>query len=430
MSNDDELKTEYKNSESCPQTRKDLQNAKQYVQGWTQGDNQPSWYGKCKQGYTPDKKHETWRSGWGGLGTKHHKWKTTCVANNDTSDAIDSEYSPKTEDEQVKCCGRSIDEAGKKESQKACNPFCPYGNKCHLLMKKYCVSGDNTFDELGDSSNGTGNFFSKECQSWINLEKNTDYKEDAMRLLCKKGENWKTSACQTWCTTHSEECQDHILKECAKPENWDDQKCINWCNEDCDGGACPNLKRCHEAYVEKPENCGTAKEPGDKIEDKNCACYTPLSERKPVFKNTGVILRDKTSCIDETCKGYMAIKCTGDIINCVQNLGTKGGVAENLKQTMNCLGGDPSAEVPEVDDDDSSDDDEEDDSSDEDESSDEDDESEEGKKKEETADAVQKADTASQLTSSDDFTQFLEKNKILLIAGFAMLLLLILIIKK
>jgi hypothetical protein len=220
------------------------------------------------------------------------------------------------------------------------------------------------------------------------------------------------------------------LKECAKPENWDDQKCINWCNEDCDGGACPNLKRCHEAYVEKPENCGTAKEPGDKIEDKNCACYTPLSERKPVFKNTGVILRDKTSCIDETCKGYMAIKCTGDIINCVQNLGTKGGVAENLKQTMNCLGGDPSAEVPEVDDDDSSDDDEEDDSSDEDESSDEDDESEEGKKKEETADAVQKADTASQLTSSDDFTQFLEKNKILLIAGFAMLLLLILIIKK
>ena len=340
----------------------------QRTSGWaSDSSDDPGWYHTgCSKGWTHTRGRDDKDAGFGGWATDHQWWKT-CTANDDHDDSFDTNYGPYTIKQKTDCC--AIDRSGlsnsqDKETQQKCNPYGPKGQQCHQLMKTWCTGGSNTFNKTGDS--GTGNFFSQSCQQWMNMSGNEKYLEDAKKQMCSKTENLFTTSCKTWCDLNPENkaiCKIKIQEECSKPEMWDTQECLDWCNKDCFGGDCPNLELCKE-FVEKPENCGTMTNPGAKYRTAACACYNPLEERgisKYNDENMHAIVSNKTSCIDDTCKGYMSMQCNGDIMNCVQSIKTNNGVNKNFTQTQKCLQGEDyvEPEEPEPEDDgESSDDDE------------------------------------------------------------------------
>jgi len=331
---DNALDTVLSPSESCTVQSGTLQGKPEQIK--ESNDYRPtSNWGKCPKGYKNNSSTKNWYSGMFNQ-TKHtlHKYQCDLI---DDDPHWKEEYAPKLVSDQIECCGRSNEELADIESQRKCAPFCPLGAKCGKLMKNHCVCGTNTFNETGetDTTGGTGNFFSKDCVSW--MKKYPDAKDEAMEKLCKQNNgNWKSLACKNWCAENPEKCKSKMVTECSKPENWGLKECVDWCNEDCESGNCPNLVSC-KVFVEKAENCGTKAAPGDKKDDPACACYKPLSERGiPKFSNANPILDEQTSCVDGTCRGYMSHKCTGNIIACTQNYSQKHGVAEDIEQNMDC----------------------------------------------------------------------------------------------
>lgn len=367
----------------------------------------------------------------------------------------------------VECCGAGNDKGTTNSSR--CDPFCPEGKHCASLMKDYCLSGSNTFNDTGKLNGtdaGEGRFFEQSCVTF--MRENPQIQSKVIGKICAKGDNWKSSACKTFCNdaNNKEACTMIMKNKCSKPEQWGVPECTAWCNAGCETGNCTNRAEC-VPFVESPENCGTAQSPGEKADTDACACYKKLSKSGiPEYENAGPALDAMTSCINTACKGYMDRACSGNIVNCVQNFAQSHGVSENNEQNLNCNGdsemmkearelAEANAEshgngveidISPVEDDDITDDEDEELAVDDDDSDDEVDASNKNKtENQETTDTTDAADTtdttdAADTTnakaqtqvatqSSDDVTQFIEKNKTLLITGFAMFVLLLLILK-
>lgn len=252
-------------------------------------------------------------------------------------EAINIEY-------KVKCCGIGLGKGSETGTVQRCAPFCPEGKDCAKLMKDYCVSGSNKFNDSGrfiGTDAGKGRFFNEECS--VYMRENPDIQKKAIAKLCEKGDNWKSSACQTFChdDTNKSACNEIMKLKCAQPEQWDTQECKDWCNKGCETGHCENRALCD--FVEKPENCGTKQNPGEKANTAACACYTDLTKR-PNYEDVGPAMNDLTSCIDTSCKGYMSRACPNKLVNCVQNYSQKYGVASDVNQNLQCGGDDGDSE--------------------------------------------------------------------------------------
>lgn len=163
----------------------------------------------------------------------------------------------------------------------------------------------NILNDSGDMSNGTGVFFTEECQSFY-IE--ADHKDEERAV---------------------------IQKMCRRPENWAKPQCIKWCNENAS-----NKTFC-SSFVESPENCGTASNPGKKYDNPECRCHKLLPTQSG-YEKISSKFADYTSCFINDCGYHTTKHCPESIKNCEQHLSAStGGKALDNTQTQNCGDMDP-----------------------------------------------------------------------------------------
>ena len=193
----------------------------------------------------------------------------------------------KTAEDKQKCCVNH-------DSKSNCYEYGPNSNVCENFMKNQCKI-DTIFNK--DTFGGTGAFVEGKCKEYYNKENLGKEKENIMKDLCSKEENWASYECMKFCKINPKDCTQ---------------------------------------FVELPKNCGTKKNPGKKIKNSECTCYRKLTEVDPDKFGKQVLLDDMTQCFKPDC-GYHSSQTCGKLSVCQQFMDAKNrGSIKNNSQSMDC----------------------------------------------------------------------------------------------